>query len=748
MVFETPQQVLDTIQAGDEVERIRGENRVAINNQANGRPPLSAEEARKMHLKVNVNWNEFAQQLAQARRQILNALMGGSRYFTITIPDAPIEYRENWGNWITSWINRRLKKSKQYFFLKDNQCKALVGHGIGPTMWEDKEDPLAGFVAIEDLRIPTDTTTDFDNLCWFARRKTYTPGELAKKVWGRYADPNWNKEAVAKILNEYWDENFDTTPYDWMTAPEKMAELIKQNLGYYSSDAVPAIQLWHFYFYDEKKVRDSVWRMHVLPERNTVKGVYADVFLYDGSDKVVAKELSEILQVQFADLSNKAPAMYHSIRGLGFMLLEPCFWTNLARCRSLQYLFESFQTWMRSTDPVGKARPQEVQFFDRAFIPEGISFVNNAERPAPDKEMLEMVMANLKQLISEQSSSYTQQADTGTRKEQTAYETSVKLSSINAMMSAIVNYAVFQEAFADNEICRRLCLRRTENRMAKEFQAYCRSKKIPPQYVNSELWDIAREVPLGGGNPILEQAEAQQLMAQREKYPPGAQQVILHRFTTAVGGADLANQLVPLDQQTRVTQGQERAEFLFGTLMQGVPAGLKEDVSPIEQMDTLIGLTSGVIARIESNGNMASASEIAGLQTVVQYMSSLLAQIAQNPNEKKRVQQYKQTLGKLVNPIKGFIQRLAEQQQQQQGGPNPELAQAQGKIQARVIEASAKSRIAEQAAAQKRQHKNTAFLLEQDRKNAALINDLQRQDAKAVQELQHGQLKTFSGNGE
>ena len=52
MNFSTPQKVLDTIEAGDIVERIRGDNRVQIQNQANGRPPLSGEEARKYNLKI------------------------------------------------------------------------------------------------------------------------------------------------------------------------------------------------------------------------------------------------------------------------------------------------------------------------------------------------------------------------------------------------------------------------------------------------------------------------------------------------------------------------------------------------------------------------------------------------------------------------------------------------------------------------------------------------------------------------
>lgn len=745
MIFKTPQQVLDTIQAGDEVERIRGDNRVQINNQANGRPPLSTEQARKWNLKVNVNWNEFALLLAQACRQYRNAFLGASRYFTVRLPEAPQDYREQWSLWITQKINRLLKRSRKYFFLKDNQIKQLVAHGIGPVIWYDKETVVPDFVAIEDCRVATDTTTDLDNLIWNAIRKAYTPGELARKVWGEHADKHWNKPAVAQILHNYWKINFDTTPYDWLTAPEKMAELVKQNLGYFSSDAVPVIQLWHFYYYDETKPKNCVWRMHVLPERNTVRGVHADVFLYDGSDEVVADNLLEFFQVQFADLSIKAPAMWHSIRSLGFILLEPCYWTNLARCRSLQHTFESFMWLLRSNDPAGRAKASKVEFMDRTVIPEGISFEPNENRPMPDKDMVEFAMAQLKQLMNEASATYTQQADTGTKKEQTAFETRVKLSQVNAMMSAIISYAMFQENFADIEMCRRLCIPNSQDPMAREFQAFCKKKEIPRSYLDVDAWEVMRDTPLGGGNPMLEQAEGQSLMEQREKFSPEAQQLILHKWTSSLGGPDLADQLAPIENLRMVSPGQERAEFLFSTLMFGVPANLRADVSPIEQIETLLGMAAGVVARLEQMPAMATPGELVGLQNVEQHIAQLIQALAQNPAERQRAKEYQKQLAGLMKTVSGIAANAqkAMAAQNGNGGMDP---QAMGKVQGRIIEAQAKANISEAAAAQKRQHKQKDFVMKQNREDEKLLRDMNRQDAQAVQKMQHSRLQTFNND--
>ena len=45
MNFTTPQKCWDTISASDQVERVRAENRVKVNNLFGGSPPLSQEEA-------------------------------------------------------------------------------------------------------------------------------------------------------------------------------------------------------------------------------------------------------------------------------------------------------------------------------------------------------------------------------------------------------------------------------------------------------------------------------------------------------------------------------------------------------------------------------------------------------------------------------------------------------------------------------------------------------------------------------
>ncbi len=739
--FSTPQKVVDTIRASDAVERIRADNRVRINNVANGAPPLTAEEAKQWGLNINVNWGEMAVLGAHAKRQITNAFTSSARFFKVSIPMAPAEKRLSWEMWITEFINRKMKRSRDYYFMCQNRFAGLVLHGIGPQLWynigKDSDSWLGKFKAIEDLRLPTDTPISFENLCHFAVRERYTIYSLSESAFGKYSDPRWNKEVVKDILSKYWELNYETTQYTWLTAPEKMAELVKQNGGFYSSDATPTIPVWLFYYYDDEG-KEKGWKLKVVPDTDSgIRGAPADKFIYDSGNRIIARELSQILHVQFADLNLNPPQMYYSIRSLGYELMEPCFWTNIARCKALQHLCESFNIWLRVSDPAGKARAQKVEMFNKAILPEGVTIVPQNERHQVDASLIEMVMAQLKQLMSEVSASYTQQADTGTQKEQTAYETSVKLSMVNAMMSAILNTAFFQETFAYREIGRRFCLRNSHDEDAREFQKEAARRGIPKVFLNVELWDIEPEIPLGAGNPSMAMSRAQQLIQMRPMFGPQGQQEILHEATAVItDDFRKADRWVPIDQNQQMTDGQSWTLSIFGTLMEGVPVPNKEGLSPIDQIETALALMAGVISRIEKTTNVATMPEFIGLQTVGQHITGLIDQLAQNPEEKQRVKQFSDSLGKLMNIVKALGQRMMEQQQQQGGADqNGQAQQDAAKAHSLVLQTSMKAKTSELKSEQQRRHKEQSFEADQHRKNIETIAEIGREDAKNKAEI-------------
>jgi len=180
-----------------------------------------------------------------------------------------------------------------------------------------------------------------------------------------------------------------------------------------------------------------------------------------------------------------------------------------------------------------------------------------------------------------------------------------------------------------------------------------------------------------------------------------------------------------------VTEGQQYVQSIFGTLMQGIPLPPPEGISAIEQIDGLIPLFAGKIALIEQRDNIGQPEEIQGLQAVAQYLGTLMQQLAQNPQEKQRVKQYGDVLGKLMNQVKGLAQRGQEQQAKQQngnGGLDPETT---AKIHAMMATSAAKLHAKQQADALKAKQQSEKFVREERRKDAGAWAEIGREKAKS-----------------
>jgi hypothetical protein len=669
MNFSTPQKCLSVINATDIVERERSENRDKIARGINGFPPLSYEKAKQMGLKVNISWLEETVLAKQATLQYFNAFQSRNNFFTIDCPSMPQEKRADWCLQMTQFINKPLKESREFSCLFDNENSSVVAHGIAPKIWLSTDNWLSEFVAINDLRVATDTLTSLANLCWFGVRRRYTIGELVNRVFGKYSDKGWDKKAICKIIAAYWDKNWETVTYDWSNNPEKMTQLIKQNIGFYMSDAVPIITLWHFYHINDENPLKKEWMMKVIPDKTCrgVSGADGMKFLLE-SDEPVAEKLDHLLHIQFGDLNGTPPYMYHSVRSLGFLLHESCFWMNLFRCRTFQHAWESFNLLWRSADGSPKARAQFLELFHKGYVPNDISIVPMEKKNRIDQALVEFVMAQAKQLMGEASASYTQEVDTGTKREQTLGEAQIKLQQSNAMMTGMLAVAARNKVFEYREICRRFCIKKTLNPDARKFQQQCKEAGIPKQFLDVSLWDIACDMPLGSGNQVLELAEASQLMQSRGAYGPDAQQDILHIYTAAVTkNPKLAQRLAPTGVDKAVSNGQSWASAIFGTLMQGTPVPMRSDINPIDQIKTLLGLTAGVVQKIMQGDNMGTPDDIAGMSVVVNYITNLIQSLEQDPANNQLVKQFSDSLGKLTNIVKGFAQRQAEKGKQGMG---------------------------------------------------------------------------------
>ena len=738
--FSEPSKVLDVIRAGDESEEDRGSNRVLINRAANNEPLIDEDEAERLGMKIYNRWGEFMNALSHARRQYVTNFTSQDTYFTVSVPKAPEEVRADWGDLITEAINDIMKEGDHeldYFEVQRSKWSGVVSHGIGPMMWEDKYAWLPRYVAIEDLRVATDTELSFRNLTWFAVRIAYTPGELSRKAFSKANSKfKWDTKAVAAILQNVKECNTTMAEnnYDWNSVPEKFEEIRKQNAGYWSGDAMPTINLWHFYHEDD----DGKWCLKVVPE-NTTSGATPetdDAFICQ-SEGPMADTWRNIIHVQFGDLNNKAPFLYHSVRSLGFALFEPCYWTDYTRCRLLQHTLDQFNILLRIADPVDRARAQVQVFQNLGIVKSGVSIIPAAERHQVDAQLVESVMAQTKQLQAEASTAYTQGIDNGTAREQTAFETGVKVQQNNAMLSGLMLVARIYERAAAKEICRRFCLKNSDDDDVLKFQKACKDSGIPDAWMDVSKWRVEITMPLGGGNPTMAMVESENAMKLRPMLDPSSQSDALHDAAVQMVGSRRARRWIKRDSKA-VSTAVNAAANAFPLMMLGMPPAIPEGLNPIEQIQTLLQLAMQYIKKIEMTTKMAKPEELIGLQNVSGYIGKLVQGMQGDTGNEPKMKQFAQALSQLNNEIKKLQQHLQMQmqkQQQQNGSADIQksMMETRAKIAAKNAETQQKLKAKELADIQKRRHKDAAFVGDQQRKNLGAVAETVRQSRQPLE---------------
>lgn len=714
----------------------RASNRALIDNLFNGVPPYTSQEEKENQIYVNVNWKEGVNALHAARGQYENAFLKPGNFFKVTLDDAPVDKQAEWSRITTKEINKALKKSRAYLHTQRSKFAGVCLHGVGCQMWEDKDNPIPFDVGMKDLLIPSEVDLTLENLTYFAVRRKMRPGMLYKKTIAKGAnvDPGWKLDMVKKLLDSKKDENTQSGTSNWVNNPEQMAELYKQNVGYYDSDKAPEFSFWDFYWIEDGEDADKPagwYRVIILDEDcdNGKTGTTDDPiqFVYESS-VAYADNLDEFIHFQFGDGNNVPPFKYHSIRSLGWLLFDVLQLMNRLRCQFTQHVFEQMLTLMRISEPSDRARAMKALLFNNGVLPDGVSLVPANERYSVDFNLVNGLMANMKQLISESSASYTQEIDSGTQKERTKFEVEAIMSQITSLMSSMLNLAYIQEFFAYLEICRRFCKENSQSFMVKKFRNECKKQGIPENMLNVERWTIAVEQVLGSGNKMLEIAQARELRAMRPTLGPQAQQEVDRIYIGALtDNAKLAEALVPSSGE--VTDSMHDAELAFAPLMQGVDMSVKEGLNHHEQITTLLKLMGMKIKSIQASGGVGTPQETQGLNNVAAFITKHLEILSQNEDEKSSIKQYGDILKNFMNFVRAFEQRQEQEAKAEQGDGTDPQAQLELASAAQMTKIKLNGKAAQDQ--QKLEHKQQAFEQDQAMKVAAakLDNQLKQMEA-------------------
>lgn len=747
MKFKNADQVRDVIELMRQTDiTAHSINRSRISELADGFPPFSDEEAELNQVKNNINFLEAPGIFHKARSTWNNAFLKPANRYTITLDSGPVHKRTAWSHRITANLNKPLKNSLRYIEAIRATGAQVVMFGIGPKHWEKSRCWMPKEVGIEDLLVPSGTKVNLENLSHFALYRKYTPSELYNMTHGKQVDPGWKMKVVNEELRRLaMTQQKATDSYQDTMNPEKLVNFYVMNSGFLDTDAVPTCDAWQFFYLED----DGKWYKKMILENSSYG--YGSGFIYDPK-RPFAGKLSQILHLQFGDGANTAPFLYHTIRSLGFLLYATCHLQNRLRCRFMDAIFEATLQYFRVNNADDRSRVQKVDLHHLGLVPNGLEFIPRDQRWEINSDLVVAGLAQNRQLMSENASSFTQDVNDGTGKELTATEVMARLNNANALVSSLLSMAYTYDKFEGIEIARRFTLKDSNDPDVMAFRLACLKDGIPETYLNVERWNVEPERVMGGGNKTLELAQAKALMEVRDAYDPDAQREILRDYTLAINdNPDKAERWVPLETKS-VTPSEHDAQVSLGALMQLSPVSVRQGIDHIGYVEAfLLGMQS-IVEDIKMIGQ-PTPQQILGFLAAHKHVKGHIAIIAMNKEETQRVKQYEDFLKPIMNQVKAWGQQLdqARQAAAQQNGDG-------GKTQAAVMTAASKNRIAEMSAVKKEQRKDMAFAGEQKRRNAQTMGELQRQglmtaaeveakDKLTAADLRKQRYTAFSGNG-
>lgn len=754
----------------------RAQNRARINDLFNGAPPYTAQEERENNVAINVNSLEGTRLSHEARQQYANAFIKPGAFFTARTDYGPRHSRLKYGTIFTRHINRIMKRNRFYFENMRAKFAQLILHGIGPAVWEDRERWCPDPVGIEDVMIPARTLITFRNLPFTAIYRSWTAEELHRMTSGPNRDKAWQMDNVRAVLKWAVQEAAKLSGTQWpeVWSPEKMAEVSKENSGFFAADAVPTINCWDFYFWnDANKVQG--WNRRIVLDSYGDPGVGGilpntppktvpsknligrdNMFLYDPGDRKYATKIEEIVSFQFADLSAVAPFRYHSVRSLGFLLYAVCHLQNRLRCKFNEAVFEALMMYMRVKSMDDAERALKINLISRGIIDETVSFLSPAERWQVNAQLAELGLTQNQAVINQNASSYVQsQGKQNPEVEKTAFQVRAELNATTQLISAAFLQAYHYQNYEYQEIARRFCIPNSRDADVREFRLACLKDGLPEKLLVPECWDLEPERVMGAGNKTLEMAIAQQLMEWRPLYDPESQRKILYRATlSATDDPGYTEDLVP-DRADKLTDSRQKAMMSMGALMMGLPVKFGARDNRAEIVETLMAELALVIGKAEQQGNMASQEQIVGMQTVAQAIGEQLQILSRDKGMRPKIKQYGQDLGKLMNLVKGFIQRLAQQMKKRaqagagNGQPDPKEA---AKAQAMIMQAQVKAKTTAESHAQRTAQRQVQWEMEQERKRqeheldqlesaSRTKSEIDTQDVKTAAEIRRERVK-------
>ena len=147
----------------------------------------------------------------------------------------------------------------------------------------------------------------------------------------------------------------------------------------------------------------------------------------------------------------------------------------------------------------------------------------------------------------------------------------------------------------------------------------------------------------------------------------------------------------------------------------GLPVDFRGGSNPLEAIPALLRAMTVEVTKIQQSGGVATPQQLDGLQNLANYINEHIQFLAQDQSQKEAVKEFGDDLGKLMNFVKAFAQRLQEQQKAaaQQNGNGGLDPKDMAKVEGMRLQAQVKAENTQSSHAQRTSQRQVQFEMQQ-----------------------------------
>jgi hypothetical protein len=632
-----------------------------------GMPPFNTTRLKQeaMLWKTNVNFLEAKSSRSAALVPFYDLFSGATFYAQIRTAVGNPTDRQTWSDIQTEEFDRLLKSYDGFDFNMQQMLCDMVGFGKGFQVFSDRSDWRFRCASQDTVFVPDGTNAYTGNLEVLVIRHRFRVHELYQYIDNRKtaSETGWNVDAVTRAIVHAMPETPGDASvdynYEWLQQRIKDREL-------YDGIRCPIVRVFHMLVREfSGKISHFILREFSSTGRpNGVRDefLFKSVDRFDGFNQFIAPFFWETLD-----------GSWNGATGLGHDIFSIMAVKDRVKCAAVDLMFLRTGINLQAMDAASQSRVNLIRFGPVNVIPSGFTvqqstILGDMQAPVLIERLLDDVLTN-------NTGIYRQRQEKAEGNPRTATEVDLTFQNQAILSASAVNRFYGQLDKLYTEVYRRVTLKNTSDKDAKEFRKRCNARGVPDAAIDKVDW-VRASRNAGNGSMFLRKKAIAETLQLLPLLPETGKQNFLDYALAAINGYTMVELFNPPEAKMDLPTDQENIALLENAaLLQHSP------ITWTPTQNNIIHATTHLEAAVNAANSVTQGGSIeevvSFLDAVGPHIGEHLKALANDPVRKQEVAQLNEQFKQLAKITDDLKERMGEMQEQQ-----AESAQAQQQAQA------------------------------------------------------------------